>query len=289
MSDHAKGLLLTGLGILIVSPDTLLIRLVGLDIWSLAVWRGGLQAFGLTLILLCWYRRRTFEMFQAIGTAGLVLALVFSVNTFTFLAAVQHTTVANTLVILAATPFFAALLSRIFLKEPVAARTWAAIAVALGGIALIVSDSLGSGSLYGDAMAILAAILLATKVTLIRGRRHINMIPALALSGVLIAAVAAPFGAPQQVAGAQLLWVLLMGLAVVTPATALITLGPRYLSAPEVSLLILFETVLGPLWVWLVLSETPTPLALVGGAVVIAALVGHAMLGLRTVRRPVPA
>lgn len=289
MSDHTKGILITALGVLFISPDTLLIRLIDMSVWNVAIWRGSMQSVGLTGLLLCFYGKGVVDAFRAIGIVGFGVALVFSINTLCFIAAVTYTSVANVLVILASTPFFAAILSIAFLRERVPPRTWLAIFLAGSGIALIVFDNLGSTALFGDLMAILAATLLALKFTILRRRRHVNMIPALAISGLVFAAVSCVMTDTIAVPDAsQALWLLIMGFAVLTPAVALITLGPRYISAPEVGLLMLLETVLGPLWVWLVLSEEPSAIALFGGGVVIVTLLVHGILGLRAVR-PVPA
>jgi drug/metabolite transporter (DMT)-like permease len=134
-------------------------------------------------------------------------------------------------------------------------------------------------------MALLAAALLAAKFVIIRGRRTINLVPAMALSGLVIAVVALPFGRPSEVDQTQMLWVLIMGLAVLTPSAALTTFGGRFVPAPEASLLTLGETVLGPLWVLLALGERPTTLGFVGGAVILSALVVNAALGLARYRR----
>ena len=114
---------------------------------------------------------------------------------------------------------------------------------------------------------------------MMRGRREINMIPAVALGGVIYAAMAVVVGGvPDMPTGMQTLWIVIMGFVVTTPATALLALGPRYISSPEVGLIVLLETVLGPLWVWLVIHEAPGALALVGGAVVVATLLVHSLL-----------
>ncbi len=285
MSDHLKGLVLTALGVLIVSPDTLLIRLAGMDVWTLAVYRGYLQSLGLCVILLCYYRGSVVQAFKAVGLTGLFVAALFCFNTLTFIAAVEYTRIANVLVILATAPFFAALLSLIFLKEPVPPRTWAAIVAALLGVALIMAESLGRGALIGDLLALATAFALGLKITIFRANSAINMIPAMAFSGIILGTLSLPFAAPLAVESEQIFWAAVMGLCVVAPATALVTTGPRYIPAPEASLIIVLETVLGPLWVWLVIKEQPAPLALVGGAVVVATLVLHSLMALR---RPAP-
>ncbi len=283
-SDHAKGLLITALGVLFISPDTLLIRLVAMDVWTLGLWRGLLQAVGIAGLLLCIYGSRTPAVFRAIGWTGLVLAVVFALNTLVFLTAILNTKAANVLVIVATAPLFAAAYSYLFLKEAVAPRTWLAILAAIAGVSLLVWDGLGHGTLFGEAMALLAAILLGAKFTIIRARRTVNLVPAMALSGLVYAAIALTMARPDPVDGGQVLWLLVMGFLVITPAAALTTYGPRFLPAPEASLLTLGETVLGPLWVLAVIGEAPTPLGLIGGAVILGALVVNALLGLRRQR-----
>ena len=280
-SDHAKGLLITALGVLFISPDTLLIRLVAMDVWTLGLWRGLLQAVGIAGLLLCIYGSRTPALFRAIGWTGLVLAVIFALNTLVFLTAILNTKAANVLVIVATAPLFAAAYSYLFLKEAVAPRTWLAILAAIAGVSLLVWDGLGHGTLFGEAMALLAAILLGAKFTIIRARRTVNLVPAMALSGLVYAAIALTMARPDPVDGGQVLWLLVMGFLVITPAAALTTYGPRFLPAPEASLLTLGETVLGPLWVLAVIGEAPTPLGLIGGAVILGALVVNALLGLR--------
>ena len=161
MTMHTKGLLITIAGVLLISPDSLLIRLIGMDIWSTSAWRGGLQAIGLGAMLLIVYRERLPKVFWSIGWTGLLIAVITAVTNCAFVAGIKFTSVANALVILASTPFHAAVMSRVFLGEKIALRTWVAICIGLGGIAIIVWDGIGGGSTFGDAMALLAAILLA--------------------------------------------------------------------------------------------------------------------------------
>ena len=286
MSVHTKGLLITVLGMLIISPDTLLIRLIDMDVWSTGFWRGILQALGLIVILCVVYRGRSLAVFTAVGWSGLIIAATFSITTISFIAAIKYTSVANALVILASTPFFAAILSRLFLGEAVALRTWIAIFVAGAGICVIVWDGLGRGTLFGDMMALITAALLAVKLTIVRRQRHINMIPAVALAAVFFAAVSLVMAGGQVAMpdGYQTIYILIMGLAVLAPATALMTLGPRYISTPEVGLIVLLETVLGPIWVWLIIGEQPSDWALIGGTIVVVTLVVHAVVGIRSRR-----
>ena len=280
-STHAKGLAIVGLGVLILTPDSLLIRLIGIDHWNVLVWRGFLQALSLTLILFLWYRGRAVAKVRAIGLWGLGISLIFSLGTVLFIFALSHTSVANTLIIVASAPLFAALGSRIFLREVIALRTWLAILLALSGIVLLAYDGVGRASLLGDLAALGVAIAMGADFTILRHVRSVNMIPAMALSGLLVGLFACLFAPPIVLAQEQIVYLLAMGLVVVPIPFALITIGPRYLPAPEVGLLMLLETVLGPLWVWLVINEQPTLLGLIGGAVVVATLAAHSVLALR--------
>lgn len=289
LPDHQKGLLLTTLGVLVLTPDSLLVRLIDAEPFGLLVWRGLLQALGIFVLLALLHRGRLAAPFRAVGRAGLLLAVVFSGCTLFFILALSLTTVADVLVIVAAAPLAAAVFSLVFLGEGVPPRTWIAISLTLVGIALLVSEDLGSGSLLGDLAAGLCALCIGGSFTITRHARAVSMVPAMVLAGLVTAAVALPVAllleeGPLLYDGARLGYTLAMGLVVVPVSFALITVGPRYLPAAEVGLLMLLETVLGPLWVWLVLAEYPGDLALIGGVLVVATLAGHAATGGR--RRP---
>lgn len=285
LPDHAKGMLITVAGVLAISPDSLLVRLVSTDIWTLLFWRGLLVALVLAIGLAAAHRARTAAAFAAVGRTGLIFAVLFSLNSFTFVYAVNTTTVANALVLISAAPFFAALIAIVFLRESVRRRTWLAILASFAGILVIVSGSASGGArpgaLPGDLAALVTAFGLAIQFNLLRRARHVNMIPAIALGSLLTAAIGLPLGEPLAVGARDALWLGLLGLAVMPAATILIATGPRYLPAPEVSLILLLETVLGPLWVWLALGEVPSQRTFLGGAIVVAALAAHALAARR--------
>jgi drug/metabolite transporter (DMT)-like permease len=280
LPDHVKGLSITTFGVLVLTPDSLLVRLIGIDSWSMVFWRGLLMASALTLGLAVYYRGAVWARFRAVGWTGLAVAGLFSTSSVFFILALHNTSVANTLVIVAAAPLIAAVLTRLFLAEPVPLRTWAAILAALCGILLLVSDSRHGGTLGGDAAAFGTAVCMAGAFTLIRRARALNMMPAMAISGALSALAMAPLASPFALAADEVWLLAVMGLFVLPVSFGLTALGPRYLPAPEVALILLLETVLGPFWVWLVLEETPSLYALAGGGIVIAALILHSIAAL---------
>lgn len=286
LSNQAKGLLITTAGVVAISPDTLLVRLLDLEKWSLIFYRGIITAACLTLLTVLFHGRNTPAQFRRIGLPGICIACLFTSSTICFVLGLYFTTVANTLIIVSASSMFAALYSRVFLLEAIPARTMVTMVIVIGSIGYIVSDSLGGGSPFGDLMAVLSSMFIAGAFTITRRTRSCNMIPATALSG-LLTAILAYF--PATFAALDLRSCLLLttlGIALAT-AFALLTLGPRYISAPEVSLIMPLETVLGPLCIWWVIGEQPADSALIGGAIVIAALTIHSMLGLRSQVRPI--
>ena len=272
--------MLTTIGVLVLSPDSLLVRLIETDQWTLLFWRGALSALSLALLTLLLSGRGALAAFRAIGMAGLYAAVLFTGSTLFFISSLSHTRVANTLVIISAAPLVAAVLSRLFLGEAVAQRTWVAISIGLSAIILIVSNSVGQGAFVGDLCALGTAICLASTFVIVRRARAVSMIPAMAISGLLVAVAVAPWAMPAAINRDDIGLLLLLCVVLLPISIALITLGPRYLPAPEVSLIMLLETALGPLWVWLALGEEPTWQALVGGGVLIATLVVHSLLTL---------
>jgi len=284
-ADPVKGLTLAVLGILILTPDTVLMRMVGADAWTILFWRGVLTTVGYVGLLALRYRSGCLAAVGAIGSHGALVAAVFAVNTILFVVAVATTTVANTLVIMSAAPLFAALIGRAFLGERPPARTWIAIAAAILGIVVIVWDGLSAGTWIGDLIALAAAVALGGHFVLVRAARPVDMMPAIGLSGLVVAAVALIAADSLALTPVQFGWMALLGLLILPVSFGLLTLAPIYLSAAEVGLVVLLETVLGPLWVWLVMGEEPSGHALIGGAIVIAALVMNFALK----RRSLPA
>tara|TARA_R110002153_G_scaffold42390_7_gene120597 strand:- start:561 stop:1454 length:894 start_codon:yes stop_codon:yes gene_type:complete len=277
---HRRGFALTLFGVLVLTPDTLLMRLIDTDPWTMTFSRGLLMGIALMVVFFAARGRYAVREIKALGMVGLVVAIIYAVNAVSFVIAIENTKVANVLVILAAGPLFAGLLSVLFLRERVAGPTWAAIAAGIVGVAIVVSGGIQAGTALGDFCAVITALSLAVGFTVIRRVKVHNMIPATALGGLISAMLAAPFAQPLIGAGSpegtQFILILIMGLIVLPVSFGLITLGPRTVPAPEVALLMLVETVLGPFWVWWVIDERPDAQTFIGGAVVLGAITLHA-------------
>lgn len=276
LSLRARGFALVGLGVFVLSWDSLMLRLIGADAWTLAFWRAALSGVSIALLVAAIHGRGTLAAFLGVGRAGLGAALFYAVNAVAFCLAISNTSVANTLLILAATPLFAALLSGPILGERLARQTWLAIGAATLGIAVLVSGSLEPSmtrqSLAGDLAALATAAGLAVYFTLLRLGGKRDMTPVLAISAVPTVLICLPFAAPLALSG-EAAWMMAgNGLLLVPAAFVLISRGPRYIAAAEVGLLMLLESVLGPVWVWLALGEEAGPRTLLGGGIVLATL-----------------
>ena len=284
-SQYARGLALTFAGVLAVTPDTLLVRLVDADPWTLVFWRGLGIAGALVVIVLAVEGRAGLRNMFRFGPRRLLGAALLVGVSHCFIWALALTAAANVLVVLAASPLAAAVIGRLFLGEPVPARTWVAAVAVAGGVAVIFADDLERGRLAGNLCAAVATVALAAYFVLLRSIRAASTLPVPIWGNLAAALVALPFASPFAVPETGVLWLALMACLLLPAGISLISTGPRYIPAAEVGLLLLLETLLGPLWVWLGTGETPTTAVLAAGAVIVAALAMNSALGLRSAAR----
>ncbi len=217
-------------------------------------------------------RGRVVPAFRSVGLAGVAVAVCVAAASGGFVAALNETSVARVLFILALSPILAALLARAVLGEPISRRTAFAMAMALGGVALMLGSP-GEGNLAGDALAFLAASAFAVMVVITRWRHDVSMAPATCLSQAMLFVVFLPFASPGEIGGGDVGWLAALGVGQLGLGFMLLTVGARLIPAAQVGLITLLEVVLGPVWVWALLDERPSTLTLVGGAIVIAAIV----------------
>jgi len=286
MNDHLKGLLVTTLGVLFVVPDSLFVRLIAADPMVTAFWRGMTSGVIILAGLLAVQGTRGFALVLRSGWPGAIYICLIGFTAPGFVLAVTHTSVANVVFIFAAMPIFSALFARIFLGEPISRRVVLTMAAVMAGLGIIAHGSAENevASWKGDVFALMVCAAYAGALTAVRGLRAISMVPAIPLAYIGAALVIWPFVEPMAPVETQ--WPLFLGHGMfIAAATCLMTLGPRYISTPEVALLILLESVLAPLLVWAVVGEDPGRWALVGGAVVISALLVSNLAALARRRR----
>lgn len=282
LSSQAKGILISGTGGIVLSFEGVVVQLLHVSQWTILACRGPLMAVGfLAIFWVGWARGGgLLKGLVAVGSWGLATATLFALDNVLFIVALRTTSVANTLVLVSTVPICAALLSRLLLGERVGARTWAVIAIVVAGVAVIFSGSLGHGQLLGDLAALGAALSIAGTLVIIRRSRSIVMLPSMALGALVAGLAATPLAEVGTVRAVDAALLLLLGLVIAPVAFGCISIGPRYLLAHEVGLLMLIETVLGPTWAWLLLGQAPGVRTVAGGSMILTALVVHSVLSM---------
>lgn len=279
MTNHLKGLLMTIFAVVILSPDSVLIRLVEdasseVDSWTVLFWRGLLYAAGVSLLVLIKYRTKTIAEFKNIGKGGLLIGLFSGISTGTFVFAIVYTSIANALVIISTGPIMIAIVAWFLLKEKSSLFTWTSMIIVFIGIYIVMSGSFGGDSLVGDFFALITAVMMGFTFTLTRKYKDVNMVPVNAIGGLIAALIAFLMAnkitVPAEVVG----YIIAMG-AILSISFSLITIAPRYMPAAEVGMIMPLETVLGSLIAWNVINEVPSVNALVGGTIVIVTLFIH--------------
>lgn len=286
-ADHRKGLLITATGGMMLTIDIPLIRLAESDAWSVLAVRGGLTFIA---AIIAWSVLRLFFGQRAPlipGKAGLLVVSLYGLAGITFMLAVFNTTTANLVFILAFGPMFAALLAWLLVGEKPRPQTFVAMIVMVLGVLLIVADGMKAGNMVGDAFALASSFILAGAITASRkARTNLGFAPLLAAIGPAIIGLAV-VGGPSGVVLGEPAWLVLNGLIVTPIAFWCLATGPKYISGPEVSMFYLLETILAPIWIWLIFAEAPTGIGLIGGAIIITALVAHSLWQLSSHRRAV--
>lgn len=281
-------MLLAGGGAVCLVPDATFIRLSDAGDLQTVFWRSLFIGISLVLVTVARHGTGTVCAYRSMGRPGTLVSLLWGLQLLLFVYAVNHTAVANALVILATAPFCAALFTRLLIGEAIHARTWLAMAAAIGGVVLTFASALRLGGMDGNLAALGVAVAMGLNFTVIRRAGRVDMVPAVSLAGFVAAAVALPVAWPVGITARDAVVIGVMGLVLVPAAFTLLTLGSRYVPSPEVTLLMTIETVFGPILAWTVVDEAPPPLALVGGAIVVATLVLHSRAALRqpTERKP---
>ena len=280
LGDRGKGILMAVVGVFVLSPDSLLIRLAGLDDFTLIFYRGLFPIFSITLVLWFYYRTRLPGAIRRIGWAGIVNGLLFAAVNITFISAIQRTSVANTLLFLSSAPVFAAILSLIVLRENQRPSTWLIIALSMLGIFIIGWGSHGGG-LLGDFFAVCCAMVTACSAVLVRYKKDVDLVPSVILGSVFTTIYALLQGPELALEVQQLLYVSIIGFLLIPFAFIILTIAPRFANSAEVQLVYLLESILGPLWVWLVIHETPSLNTIVGGSILLLSVAWFAHHSIR--------
>jgi drug/metabolite transporter (DMT)-like permease len=240
--------------------------------WQIVFYRSASFVVVMLVVLAARHRSRLPRALAAIGWAGVIGGVCLAAANMAVIIAMLNTTIANVLFIFASAPFFAALLGRLVLKEMVPQRTWAAIAVALAGVGLMVVEGLAGGGLFGNLMGLVMTLAFAALVVVLRWGRAVDMLPTMCLGGVLAGAGAALLADSLAISPHDLMICVVLGTVQIGCGMVAFTIGSRYVPAALLGLGAMTEVVFGPLWVWLGAGAVPSWLTLVGGAVVLGAV-----------------
>ena len=281
LTDQQKGSLLAFVAVMFITPDSLFIRLSNIDTWGLVFYRGIIPFVTVLLGMLIIYKLNFFKMLFTSGYHGIIYILTFSLTNITFVVSIQNTNVANTLVMIAMAPMLSAILGAIFLKELPDKKTWIAIFVTFGAAVYIFYDSLKLGNFFGDILGLITALGLAIGAVTIRSARNKNLVPAAVVGKLIVALFALFFIESFTLTKSDQIIVPLMCIMCVAIPFVLVTIAPRFIPAAEVNLFFLLETIIGPIWVWLVIQEQPSIETIQGGAIIITAIAIHSFIKLK--------
>jgi len=280
-NDQKKGMLMAFVAVMFITPDSLFIRLANVSSWNLIFYRGFIPFLIVFTGLLLIYKKKFLKQTFSNGWHGVMYALVFTVTNITFVISIENTNVANTLIMIALAPMLSAVLSFIFLNEIPDKKTWVAITITTLSVIYIFYDAMDTGDLLGNALGLLTALGLAVGAVIIRSAKKINLVPSAMFGKFLVALIAFYFADNLNLKGNDLTIVPLMCVMCVAIPFVLVTMAPRYITAAEVNLFFLLETIIGPIWVWLVIKEQPSLETIVGGIIIIATIAIHSSLSLK--------
>ena len=281
LSSQQKGSLLAFIAVMLITPDSIFIRLSNIETWGMLFYRGAIPFFVVLIGLIIFYKNNLFKALIGIGYPGIFYVLSFSICNITFIISIQNTNVANTLVMIAMAPMISAILGSVFLKEIPDRKTWIAIIVTLFAVTYIFQDSIEMGNFYGDLFGIITAFGLACNAVIARYAKDRDLVPSAVIGKLCVAIFAFFFVDSFALIERDIIIVPLMCVMCVAIPFVLVTIAPRFIPAEEVNLFFLLETIIGPIWVWLIINEQPSIQTIQGGLIIISTIAIHSFLKLR--------
>lgn len=267
----------------VISFSGLIVRLLEVGPLVMNFYRGLFLMCAVIVLLVVRYRGATVIRVIGVGWPGLIAGIMLAGAAMTFLQSLTHTTVANTLFLLGAIPFVTAALAWAFLKERPSSATLVTMIIAFVGIVIMIGEGFAIGSIYGNLMALLTTLFFSIYAVLVRHNRQVDMLPAILISTVVIMiAVALMRQGHLEISRQDLLLCLLWGGVMSGFTSACFIVASRHIIAAEVTIFMLLESALAPIWVWFFVNEIPSRWTLVGGALVISAVLGRTFAELRS-------
>ena len=281
LTNQQKGSLLAFIAVMLITPDSLLIRLSNIETWGMLFYRGAIPFVVVLIGLLIFYNKNFLKALFNVGYTGIFYTISFAICNITFLVSIQNTNVANTLVMVAMAPMISAILGGIFLKEVPDKKTWVAILITFFSAIYIFYDSIQLGNFFGDFMGLVTATGLAVNAVLVRSAKDRDLLPSAVLGKLCVAIFAFFFVESFNLVGNDMIYIPLMCVLCVAIPFVLVTIAPRFIPAEEVNLFFLLETIIGPIWVWMIIKEQPSIETVQGGIVIIITIAIHSFLKLK--------
>ena len=281
LTDQKKGTLLAFTAVMFITPDSLFIRLAHIDTWGLLFYRGAIPFVVVLFGLFLFYKSNLLKALLKVGYPGIFYTISFAVTNVTFIISIQNTNVANTLIMITMAPMLSAVLAAIFLKEKTEKKTWIAILITFTAVTYIFFDSIKLGNFLGDLFGFITAFGLAVCANLARYAKNIDLVPSAVIGKLCVAIFALFFVESFELVKSDIIIVPLMCVMCVALPFVLVTIAPRFITAPEVNLFFLLEVIIGPIWVWLFIKEQPSIETIFGGVVIILTIGTHSFLALK--------
>ena len=291
-AGYGRGVAMVAAAGLVWSMGGLLFRLIEeATVWQIVAYRTLFLALSMLAYVLWRYRGATFTAFRRMGRWGLVGACGIGGANTLFMFSLEHTYVANTLLMLGASPLISAGMAWLLLRERVRRATMIAMLAVAAGVGVMVSGGLGTDRWFGDLMAVLTVTSFSFVVIAVRAGRDVDMLPCVvlgaALAGAFAATMALVSGEGLAIDAPDLGWCAMMGIIQMTGGMVLFIAGSKHVPAAELALLSLTEVIAGTVWVWLAIGELPVAATFWGGGIVLVAIVFNALSGMRR-RYPLP-
>ena len=275
MNNHLKGLLIAFFGVLMLTPDPVLVRLADADTFTILFWRGIFYALGVLAILFATYRKNTFKELKNIGRPGIWIGILSGIGGVTFIAAIQYTSIAKVLVIISTAPMVVAIISWAIINEKPKLYTWISMLIIVTGIYIVMKGDTGTLNVMGSSLAVISIIAGGYSFALTRKYSNVNMVPAMIVNALVVSGVGLAFSSSFYLPFDSLMYVIAGGILLAI-AFSLITLAPRFIPASEVAMFMPLGTIFGIISAWLVINEQPSSSSIVGGSIVVITLFFHA-------------
>ena len=243
------------------------------SVWQILFIRSFFFIIALTLFLISTYKKNTIKIFRDAGYPALIGGLVMSLSFVAYVYSMMITSVANVVFIISTQTMFLAIFGYLFLKEKVSLICFISIILAMSGILIMVGDSISSGSLLGNLVALAIPINFSILVMIIRKNKNLDMVPAIFYSGIFSIIYGIILSESFSFSNNDIFMGFLLGVPQLAFGFICITIGSRTTPSTTVGLLMLTETLFAPVWVWLFLNEIPPASVLIGGFIIIIAII----------------